>query len=643
MDYRFVEYVKTLHARGYTLEQISTILAQESIDAASIHALLTAAGLEQTVATNAQTIMQTGANQTEHPNDSSLQQYVTYVRAMLANGTSQSAIEQDLASRGADPRTITTLLQLARQATPYPQTGQVAPPGVTVLSAASVLPVALTKPSAGPGARQVQTQPAGLAALPAQIDNTATQPTGDTTKSHYNAERTVLLHSDEEYSGPRPLTKLRHWVRSVNEISEVGAEAITAASGPEKPESSLPAAVEHLNKVADHLESVANMMEKEVRGLAANGPDGNVHAASVPAMSNMSPAQSLAATSSRPAAVPFPWPASTPNPLPAASAAPPVTAPVAAKPIRKDWLVATAVIYAVVLGLSLRTGHKSVTWLALLSMNVFGTVAYNLLLKRSEWKKVDQWVTAAVMQTGLAIPFLIKEIIWPIHFPAFTPFELLLMGYCVIALITMQICNVKSLQYLEASVYSVVFNSRIILATLFGAFFLSEAIGIWALAGGLIIFAAIFVVRQKSTKSIAKLGVMYGLGAAFAMSSMNTCEKELIKLVGWPQYVFPVWATAALLMWLIVRMRRTPIPLRMIVHPQGLTMMSARAFAGIGFTASLMFGPVAVSSYVSSLSVVFLVIFGMLYFGEWDYLKSKVIATILSILGLTFILFDGLR
>jgi drug/metabolite transporter (DMT)-like permease len=320
---------------------------------------------------------------------------------------------------------------------------------------------------------------------------------------------------------------------------------------------------------------------------------------------------------------------------PAISDAPPHTS------INKIKLSIGIGIYAILLIYSLISGAHFVTWLALLSMNVFGTVAFNLLLKRSEWKKVDPWFTAAVMQTGMAIPFIVKEIVNPIHFTHYSPFSLLLMGYCVFALITLQICNVESLKYLEASVFSVVFNSRIVLATFFGAFFLSEEIGIWALMGGLLIFAAIFVIKQKTTRSVAKIGVLYGLGAAFAMSSMNTCEKELIQTVGYLHYIVPVWTAAAVLMWGIVLVRKTNAPYNLIVKPQGLTIMAVRAFAAIGFTSALIFGPVAVSSYISSLSVVFVVLFGMLILNEWDYVKSKIQATILSILGLTFILIDG--
>jgi drug/metabolite transporter (DMT)-like permease len=295
------------------------------------------------------------------------------------------------------------------------------------------------------------------------------------------------------------------------------------------------------------------------------------------------------------------------------------------------------------LALSLLSGNKNNIWLALIGMNVLGTVGFNLMLRRSSLKQVDQWLTATVLQTGLFLPFLVKEIVSPIYFPVFTASDLMLLGAAVVALIALQFFNVKALQYLEASVFSVIYNSRIIIATILGTVFLSESVGVWALVGGLLIFMAIFVVRQKGTRAVTKHGILFGLGAALAMSSMNTCEKELIKLVGYEQYIFPMFAIAAGIMWAVVLIRRTKAPFRLLVRPQSLALMTLRACAGIGFSYALVFGPVAESSYLSSLSVVLVVVFGMIFLGERDYLKSKFAATGVAIAGLTCILVDSLH
>jgi drug/metabolite transporter (DMT)-like permease len=291
---------------------------------------------------------------------------------------------------------------------------------------------------------------------------------------------------------------------------------------------------------------------------------------------------------------------------------------------------------------SLVSGNKSQTWLALICMNIVGTVGFNLVLRRSSLKHADPWFTAAVMGTGLALPFLLKEIVAPIHFPHFVPFDFFLLGVATMACVSLQICNVKALQYLEASVFSVIYNSRILFATLFGFVFLSESVGTWALIGGLLIFLAVFVVRQKSSQNVTKHGILYALGAAVSISLMNTCEKRLIQLVGYEQYIFPMLGMGAIIIWIIVLTRGTKTSFGVLVRPQSLLLMVLRACAGIGFSYALVFGPVAVSSYLSSLSVVLLVILGMLFLGERDYIKAKLSATGMAIVGLTCILIDGL-
>jgi drug/metabolite transporter (DMT)-like permease len=263
------------------------------------------------------------------------------------------------------------------------------------------------------------------------------------------------------------------------------------------------------------------------------------------------------------------------------------------------------------------------------------------MLRFSSWKTVDKWVTATVLQTGMAVPWIAKEIVSPIHFDKpYTPFLMAVLGLCVTLIMVLQYCNVKALQHLEASVFAVIFNSRIIMATIFGLVFLGEVVGLWALLGGILIFAAIFIVKQKNTTDVKAQGIMYGLGAAGAMSLMNTCEKEL---VGYQQYVFPMWTIAAVIMWLVVFTRRTKAPFGMLLKPEGLVIMTLRAFAGLGFTAALIYGSVAVSSYVSSLSVILTIVIGLLFLGERDYLKTKLAAAGVALAGLTFILLDRIK
>ena len=303
-------------------------------------------------------------------------------------------------------------------------------------------------------------------------------------------------------------------------------------------------------------------------------------------------------------------------------------------------LVCIAALGAVALLIGNRTG----IWLSLLGLNVVGTVGFNLMLRRLPWAHKDDWFTAAILQTGLMLPFLAKEVVRPITFPHhYVTFDYVLLATAVTCLISVQFCNVRALKNLEASVFSVVFNTRILFATIFGTVLLKESNHLLSVFGGLLIFTAIFLIRQKGSKTLTAEGVLFGLGAALSMSLMNTCEKELIMRVGYEQYIFPMFTIAAVILWgiVVVRPGRVQIPFIVILKPQSLLLMALRACAGIGFSYSLVFGPVAVSSYVSSLSVVFLVVFGMLFLGEWDYFKSKLLAASTALAGLTLILIDS--
>lgn len=299
----------------------------------------------------------------------------------------------------------------------------------------------------------------------------------------------------------------------------------------------------------------------------------------------------------------------------------------------------------IIIGIVIISNNRTLTWLSLLGLNVVGTVGFNLLLRKLSWTRKDDWFTAAVLQTGLMVPFLIKEFVAPIHFPAYTLFDYLLLATAVTGLVFLQFCSVRALKYIEASVFSVVFNTRILFATIFATVFLGEVNHVDDLIGGLLIFMAVFIIEQKGMKAITAKGVLFAVGAALSISIMNTCEKELIRQVGFEQYIFPMFTIAAIIIWSIVLMRKTKeqIPFRLIVQPQSLLLMVLRACAGIGFSYSLVFGPVATSSYISSLSVVLLVVFGALFLGERDYIRSKAVATITAIAGLTFILLDSLK
>src|ERR1700752_62551 len=97
-------------------------------------------------------------------------------------------------------------------------------------------------------------------------------------------------------------------------------------------------------------------------------------------------------------------------------------------------------------------------WVALLCFHLVGLVGFNLTLRTSLLAKADRFTLAAIAQTGIALPAIILLIVKPPHFGSFTAADYCYL-LCAIGLtIGLQVTNVKALQYLEASVFSVLYN-----------------------------------------------------------------------------------------------------------------------------------------------------------------------------------------
>jgi drug/metabolite transporter (DMT)-like permease len=86
----------------------------------------------------------------------------------------------------------------------------------------------------------------------------------------------------------------------------------------------------------------------------------------------------------------------------------------------------------------------------------------------NRWWLVDRFTLATVMQTGIAIPCLVLLVVKPPHVTEFTGTVYLLLLCSISLAIALQMLNVKALQYLEASVFAVLYNLRIIFATVLG-------------------------------------------------------------------------------------------------------------------------------------------------------------------------------
>ncbi len=272
-------------------------------------------------------------------------------------------------------------------------------------------------------------------------------------------------------------------------------------------------------------------------------------------------------------------------------------------------------------------------------MHLVGLVGYSLLLRKSLLQSVDRFTLATVMQTGIAIPAVVIYAVLRPSFASYDPKLLLVMSIAVLLIVVFHYSNVRALQYLEASVYSVLYNLRILFTTVLGVAFLGERLVWLRILGGVLILAAIFVVRQKGSKSLYSKGMEWAVAAGLLVSLLNMTEKYMIGELGYAAYIVPVMVLTTIVMWCMLILRKQKSDLSIFIQTRMLALMALRSISAYGFTLAFAVGGLlSVSSYISSLSVILIVILGVLLLDERDYLRQKIIATALAVIGLTFIL-----
>jgi drug/metabolite transporter (DMT)-like permease len=282
-------------------------------------------------------------------------------------------------------------------------------------------------------------------------------------------------------------------------------------------------------------------------------------------------------------------------------------------------------------------------WLVLLFVHVLGLAGFNLNLRKSLLAKVDQFTLATIMQTGVAIPAVFLLIFRPMTFSAYQPKFYIGLVVEVLLTIGLHVSNVKSLQYLEASVYPMLYNLRILITTVLGILFLNEHFVLARIFGGILILLAIFIVRQKSSKSVRSRGIEWGITAAFVISFLNLNEKIMINNVGLLNYFPLAIVIAAVIMWAYLLLRNKRVDKSIILQPQMVQLMVLRSISGYAFILALAAGAlVSVANYISAMSVIIMVVLGVLLLGERDYLWRKVLATTVAVAGLTVILLTHL-
>lgn len=282
-------------------------------------------------------------------------------------------------------------------------------------------------------------------------------------------------------------------------------------------------------------------------------------------------------------------------------------------------------------------------WPFLLALHLIGLTGYNLVLRRSLLNKVDRWTLATVMQTGVAVPVLIMGILHPLQPGNFTPIIIFQMFVTAGLVIALHATNVAALDHLDTGIYSILYNLRIVFTTIFGIALLKEQIIPLQIAGGMLIFLAVLTLRGNSRKHISVVGLQWGLSAALVISVLNLSEKSLINHLGYFGYAIPTMLLSTIVMWAVLYKRNGGVHFRRVFNRSTVVLMTLRSLSAHGALLALAFGAtLSIYTYVSSLSVILTVIFGVVLLHERQHLKQKVLATAIAFVGLTFILIANL-
>ncbi len=282
-------------------------------------------------------------------------------------------------------------------------------------------------------------------------------------------------------------------------------------------------------------------------------------------------------------------------------------------------------------------------WLALLGFHLVGSVGFNLILRKSVVAKIDQFSLATIMQTGIAIPTLILVVAHPPAISTFVGLDYLWLACAIGFGVALQVVNVKALQYLEASVFSILYNLRLIITTALGILCLGENVVWLRIAGGILILLAIFIVKQQGSHALRVQGIAWGITAAVVLSFLNLFEKLLVNSIGFLNY-FPIMILgSAVIMWAYLVLKKRNFDHSLLGRPPMIQLMVLRAMSSYGFSGALGTGALlSVANYISGMSVIFIVLLGAILLNERDYLGRKVVATVVAVLGLTIVLVASL-
>jgi drug/metabolite transporter (DMT)-like permease len=278
-------------------------------------------------------------------------------------------------------------------------------------------------------------------------------------------------------------------------------------------------------------------------------------------------------------------------------------------------------------------------WALLLIGHLIGLVSYTLLLRKSTLGKLNQLLMAALMETVIFLPSLIFLLTGRVSFDHSCAdwFFLLLGGFMLAGLM---LTNVWALANLDASLFTILYNLRLLVTTILGCLILGELPRPLQLLGGLIILLSIFMLNLHQNKRWRSKPVLIGLFTMLWFSFHAVLEKYNLGHMSFETYFFTFTLVGTVLLWLLVFVKKIDLreQAKYIRDKKIYALLFTRALSAYAYTYALLFGSLAVTNYVSGVSVALIVLFGIYILGERTQIKQKLWAVAVACVGLTLIL-----
>lgn len=278
-------------------------------------------------------------------------------------------------------------------------------------------------------------------------------------------------------------------------------------------------------------------------------------------------------------------------------------------------------------------------WVISISVHLFSIIVYTILLRKSHTNDMDNAFKAALMSTAVWIPSFIFLFIGKVDFNLTIKqiLFLILGGLMVSGLV---ITNVWAISHLDASMFTIIYNIRLFMTTIFGFVILSELPTVWQMIGGLIILCSILMLNLHIDSRWKSKAILIGFFSMMWFSVHTTIEKYNLKHVKIETYLFIFLGLGTLFSWSMVILKNVDIK-KQLIHLKDKTMiwmLVTRSLSGYGYVYALKYGGIAISNYISGMSVVFIVLFGIYFLGERNDIKQKFGATAIALIGMTIIM-----